>query len=105
MTMQWIVSATGIKALVDDGDVPMWTQVHGWAVSTEPGPAEQVWVQHPDGPRGCIPFEALAEGWAELGWEVGPPPAPQFAPPSLPTSFPPAETTDLAADGVTDKKE
>jgi hypothetical protein len=77
MTSFWIADANRMHAVVDSADErDIWVRIRGWMNAGEPGPADQVWVRHPAGLFGCVPFEALAAGWAELGWELGPPPDP-----------------------------
>lgn len=77
MTWHWIKDSAGVHALVDDGQHEQWTRVRGWSDADEPGPTDRVYVTHDGaGTGGPLPFEALAEGFAALGWKPGPPPEP-----------------------------
>lgn len=72
----WIVDINGVHALVDAAGRELWTLVRGWRDAAEPGPQDHVWATNGDLPPGRLPYGALAEGMALLGWEPGPPPEP-----------------------------
>lgn len=74
----WIRDVEGVYAQVDGAaERDQWTKVHGWAVSDEPGPTDQVHVvnEHPEIGPGRLPYGAV-EDWGGLGWKPGPPPEP-----------------------------
>lgn len=76
MTGHWIADVTGVHALVSDAEqVALWTRVRGWRIADAPAPTDQVQVVNGD-LFGRIPFAALADGWADLGWKPGAPPEP-----------------------------
>lgn len=75
----WIVDPHGVYALVDNADQrDIWTKVRAWREVTDgPGPNDRVHLVHDDvGHGGPLPFEALAEGWGDMGWRPGAPPEP-----------------------------
>ncbi|GIE35896.1 hypothetical protein Ait01nite_089410 [Actinoplanes italicus] len=76
--MTWIKNNSGEYAWVDDPDqAAVWTRVRGWSEAGEPGLADRIHVVHPEfGHGNPLPAEALASGWAAMGWEPGPPPEP-----------------------------
>lgn len=76
MAARWIADNFGTYALVDGAEQrALWTLTRGWHHADKPGPNDQVRVVNGD-MFGCIPFGALAAGWAEKGWKPGPPPEP-----------------------------
>jgi hypothetical protein len=101
MTAYWIADATGAHALVEgDEQRDIWVHLRGWHLSGEPGPTDQVRVVNGD-LFGCVPFAALADGWADLGWAPGPPPEPvdltRDPAPIAPAVEPPKPKTKAAA--------
>jgi len=72
----WIADALGAHAVVAGEDErDQWVRGRGWADAAEPSGFDQVHIVNGD-MHGCVPFAALAEGWADLGWSPGPPPEP-----------------------------
>ncbi len=78
MTTHWIANPANWHALVDgDDELATWTLLRGWHEASEPAPDNQTYVRNAAaGLTGCIPYSALAAGWADAGWEPGPPPIP-----------------------------
>lgn len=73
----WLHDATGVYAQVEGADQrDYWTRVQGWSEASEPGPTDQVHVQHDEAGRGRLPFGAIGGGWDGLGWSVAAPPEP-----------------------------
>lgn len=94
MSTHWITGDNGRYGFVDDDEqLQTWTVLYGWHETVEPGPLGQTYVRNPaQNLTGCIPFGALASGWAESGWEPGPPPIPTDPTrPKEPPAQPPPE--------------
>lgn len=74
----WITSPAGVFAQVEGTEQrDMWTKVRGWSDAEEPAGNDRLYLVHTAaGFGGPIPFEALADGWADMGWSPGPPPMP-----------------------------
>jgi hypothetical protein len=105
MSAFWIADATGVHALIEgDEQQETWVGLRGWHVASPPSSADQVRVVNGD-LFGCVPFAALADGWADLGWKPGPPPEPVDLtrdPAPAPTAEPPKPKTKTA--GKTEEK-
>lgn len=104
----WIKNTAGDHALIEDEQVELWTRIRGWYLADEPGPTAQVWVHHDGLLPSRLPYEALAAGWADMGWSVGPPAEPvdptrEPPPPVAAEPASPAKKTRAAAGG--DKSE
>lgn len=74
----WIKSPTGELAVIDDAEqFAIWTRVHGWSETTEPGPADLVYMSRDDlpGPPAPIAWGAR-DYWQGIGFAPSAPPPP-----------------------------
>ena len=74
----WIKSPTGELAVLDDAEqLAIWTRVHGWSETTEPGPTDLVYMDNPDTVAPPAPIAWGARGyWEGIGWRPSAPPQP-----------------------------
>jgi hypothetical protein len=101
----WIADGAGVHALVIREERDVWVGHFGWHDAALPGPDDQVRVVRADGLRGCIPFAAIADGWADLGWAPGAPPMPvDVTKDPAPVAEPAEPQTKAAAGGQSKEK-